>query len=142
MNGDIIRPSTKDSSQIIKSTIIDPAKYKERLARQKVNEEFILHRSGDLAITTEQHQRISALFKTLEKQGLDTSDIVFMFNEVGRQSPDTGGRGRLQAVQLQKEENIILPGAGTLTPPPEQKIGFFRGLWNKITGQQQQEPAR
>ncbi len=124
-----IIPSTKDLVKVSR----DPGEIKERIKRLNIIGDFI-QRSGDLAITTRQHQVLRGLYGTLENCGFQCGAINYLFDEIARQSPDTRGISRKEIVQLLEEKNLLLPGAGVIGPAEEKPPGIIARIGNAIRG--------
>jgi len=111
-----------------------PSDLNPELARLEAVKDY-MRRSGDLARTTQKQQVYTGILKALRRQGFDATPMIDAFEEIARLSPDLNGLSRTEMLALLSPPKLVVPGIGRLDVPfQEDQPGFFRGIWNRITG--------
>lgn len=131
------RPETLTSDQIRKKTGAskeEPWQLQAPLWRFKILEKIIDELSGMCGDTTEDFQKYYAQVFAQRQAGLDCDEEIEMLREYARISGDKQAKNKVQIVQMVEEKAAVFPGAGGLYPPEVPKVGFWKGLLNKISG--------
>jgi hypothetical protein len=136
------RPATMTSKEITEKA---GGKSKEeawqlhdRLWRFKIIDRIIDEMSGMGGDTSDDFQKYYAQSFAERQIGLECDEEIIALQEYARISGDKQGKNKVQIVQMVEEKAAVFPGAGGLFPPEQEKIGFWKGLMNKVTGVKQE----
>lgn len=136
------RPATLTSKEITEKTGVkskeEAWQLNDRLWRYRIIDRIIDEMSGMGGDTSDDFQKYYAQVFAQRQSGLDCDEEVIALQEYARISGDKQGKNKIQIVQMVEEKAAIFPGAGGLFPPEQEKIGFWKGLMNKITGAKQE----
>lgn len=131
------RPVTKTSDEIRKGAgdkKDESWQLNDRLYRYHTIDRIIDELSGMGGDTTDDFQKYFAQLFAQNQSGLECDEELIALREYARISGDKQGKNKVQIVQMVEEKAAIFPGAGGLFPPEDVKVGFWKGLFNKITG--------
>jgi hypothetical protein len=133
------RPATLTSKELVDKARESKEKswqLNDRLWRFKIIDRIIDELSGMGGDTTDDFQKYYAQVHAQRQAGLECDEEAIALAEYARISGDKQGKNKVQIVQMVEEKAAVFPGAGGLFPPEQVKVGFWRGLMNKITGVQ------